>query len=235
MVNQVQTTYQQGTEEFNLGQAVFNDLLNIEEVTTLTVHGRPLIVSTSELRRYMEAEDSAITSEEDMSELLAKYYSPEDVENVYRQQIHRRITGKQFNVTELGDATTIRTEELVMVVPRVNVSTTIIEKAVESIEQDDLNQYFVYLPAGEDAPPEEKIKVVTGNTLRTFLNDIQTEEGGMDMNTQISVYASLLMAMPDDDPTKKYGLMQMRSLMIYGDSVSNKNLRLALTSLLKEE
>ena len=235
MVNQVSTTYQQGTEKFNLGEAAISDLLNLGEVTTLTVHGKPLIVSKEELNRYINSEGSAITNEAEMAEFLATHYSPQDVEDIYRQQIHRRITGKRFDVNNLGNAEAIRTEELVLVVPRVNVTTRIIEQVIESAEQDDLTKYITYLPSGAEYEEEEKVAIVTGNTLRSFLNDVQTEEGGLTMDSQILVYAHLLTGLPDDDPTKKYALMQMRAIMVYGDSVSNKNLRLSLTEMIKEE
>lgn len=210
-------------------------LIALQEMREVHVHGKPILINANQVENYLNAEDSAINTEEELSRLIERQITPEDAEKIFNQQLHRKLVGQQFEITEVGDFTPQATEDLVLVVPKVKMSVEIVEKALESVMTDDLTKYITFLPPETEAEKLNPIRCVTGNTLRAFLNDLQEEEGGLDMNSQIRVYAKLLTLMPDDDPTKMYGLMQLRALMQYGDVVSNKHLRLALSKLLEEE
>lgn len=201
----------------------------------VTVHGKPLLINAAQINNYLNAEDSAINTEEELTVLLEAQLSPEDVEKIFNQQLHRKLVGQQFQVTEVGELEPRATEDLVLVVPKVKMSVEIVEKALESVATDDFTKYVTFLPPNSEEEKLNPIRCVTGNTLRAFLNEMQEDDGGLDMNSQIRVYCKLLTLMPDEDPTKKYGLTQLRALMQYGDVVSNKNLRLALTELIEEE
>jgi len=201
----------------------------------VTVHGKPLLINAAQINNYLNAEDSAINTEEELTVLLEAQLSPEDVEKIFNQQLHRKLVGQQFQVTEVGELEPRATEDLVLVVPKVKMSVEIVEKALESVATDDFTKYVTFLPPNSEEEKLNPIRCVTGNTLRVFLNEMQEDDGGLDMNSQIRVYCKLLTLMPDEDPTKKYGLTQLRALMQYGDVVSNKNLRLALTELIEEE
>lgn len=233
---EVTVAYADGTKELSLPMAGdLSALLALQEMKEIYVHGKPLLVNASQIQSYLEADDSAIHTEEELGELLEKQLSKEDVMKIFNQQLHRKLTGHQFEISELGDLSAKATEDLVLVVPQVKLSIQVVEKAIDAIMNDDMSKYSTYLPPETDEEKLKPVRCITGNTLRSFLNQMQDEEGGFDMNSQILVYSKLLTSMPDDDPTKKYGLMQLRALMQYGDIVSNKNLRLALTALVEEE
>ncbi|MFF2798066.1 hypothetical protein, partial [Lysinibacillus xylanilyticus] len=182
-----------------------------------------------------EAEDSGIHSESEIGELLEKQLSKEDVIAIYNQQLHHKLVGQQFEVTEVGEVGPRATDELVLIVPKVKLSVEVIEKALDASATDDLSKYMTFLPPETEEEKVNRRHCVTGNTLRTFLNGMQEDDSDLNMNAQLEVYSAILTSMPDDDPTKKFALMQMRAAMQYGDVVSNKNLRLAVTQLLEEE
>lgn len=233
---EVAVAYASGTAE--LGVPLSGDLaalLALQETKEIIVHGKPLLINASQIQTYLHAEDSAIHTEEELGELLESQLSEKDVMKIYNQQLHRKLVGQQFEVSEVGEFSPKATEDLVLVVPQVKLAVKVVEAALDAFETDDLSKYVTFLPPATEEEKLNPVRCVTGNTLRTFLNEMQDENGGLDMNSQIRVYAKLLTLMPDDDPTKKYGLMQMRALMQYGDVVSNKNLRLGLTQLLEEE
>lgn len=233
--NQVKVAYSEGTRELTLPMSGdLEELLEMREMKEIKVHGKPLLLNSDKVKEYLTAEDSAIGTEEELGHFLESQLSPQDVEKIYNQQLHKKLVGQEFEVSEVGDLSTKTTEELTVVVPQVKLSVEVVEKAVEAIETDDMSKYSTFLPPQTEEEKLRPIRCVTGNTLRIFLNDIQEEDGGLDMDSQIRVYAKLLTNMPDEDPTKKYGLMQMRALMQYGDVVSNKNLRLSLTKLIEE-
>lgn len=233
---EVTVAYAEGTKEFSLPMTGdLSALLALQEMKEIYVHGKPLLVNASQIQSYLDADDSAIHTEEELGQLLEKQLSKEDVLRIFNQQLHRKLTGHQFEVSEIGDLSAKATEDLILVVPQVKLSIEVVEKAIDAIANDDMSKYVTYLPPETDEEKLNPVRCVTGNTLRSFLNDMQDEDSGLDMNSQIRVYAKLLTSMPDEDPTKKYGLMQFRALMQYGDVVSNKNLRLALTDLIEEE
>lgn len=236
MENQAKLVHQQGTKEFEFTAGDISQLLNINELKALSVHGKPLLASQEEIERFIELSGGAVTSLEELGHFLESQLSEEDAVEIYRQQIHRKIVGKEFNISTVGDLSEVATETLVTIVPNIQMKTIIIEDALESIEYDSIDSYLTFVPSGTPEEEErEPIRVVTGNTLRSFLNTMQMEEGGFDLNQQILVYCHLLTNLPDDDPTKLLALTQMRSAMVYGDVVSNKNLRYSLTRLLEEE
>lgn len=210
-------------------------LIAMQEMREIKVHGKPILINANQVDSYLANADTVIKTEEELAQIIERQLSPEDAQKIFNQQLHRKLVGQQFDVSEVGDIAPEATEDLVLVVPEVKMTTQLVEVALESIATDDLTKYVTFLPPQNEAEQLNPIRCVTGNTLRAFLNDMQEEDGGLDMNSQIRVYAKLLTLMPDEDPTKKYGLMQMRALMQYGDIVSNKNLRLALTTLLEEE
>lgn len=229
-------TYSDSTEELNVGMGGdLQALLALQEMKEVVVHGKPLLINSAQIDNYLNSVDSAINTEEELGTLLEKQLSKQDVEKIFNQQLHRKLVGQQFQVSEIGDLTPEATEDLVLVVPKVKMTVDIVEQALESVATDDLTKYTTYLPPRNEAEKLNPIRCVTGNALRSFLNEMQDEEGGLNMDSQIRIYCGLLTNMPDDDPTKKYGLMQLRALMLYGDVVSNKNLRLALTKLIEEE
>ena len=225
-------------ETADLGIPLSGDLaslLAIDETREIKVHGKPIFINATQIKNYLGSEDSVISTEEELSHLLEKQLSVEDVQKIYSTQLHRKLVGQQFTISEVGDVAPEATKELVLLVPKVKLNVAVVESALESIETDNLNKYTTFLPPQTEEEKLNPIRCVTGNTLRTFLNEMQVEEGGLDLNSQIRIYAQLLINMPDEDPTKKYGVMQMRALMQYGDVVSNKNLRLALTKLVQED
>lgn len=228
--------FSEETKEFRL--PVGGDLealLALQETKEIMVHGKPLIINASQINNYLQSEDSAINTEEELGQLLEAQLSKEDVVKIYNQQLHRKLVGQQFEVSEVGELGAKSPEDLVLIVPQVKLEVSVVEQAIEAIESDDLNKYVTYLPPTNDEETLNPVRCVTGSTLRTFLNEMQEESGGLDMNSQILVYCKLLTLMPDEDATKKYGLSQLRALMQYGDIVSNKPLRLALTELIEEE
>lgn len=226
------------TEKVELAVPLSGDLttlFSLDEMKEIMVHGKPLLINSANIQTYISDPDSAITNEEELGEHLARQLSPEDVEKIYNQQLHRKLVGQEFSVTEFGDFPQTATEELVLLVPKVKLSVDIVEKSLESIAHDDLTKYTTYLPPTNDEEKLNPIRIVTGQLFREFINGMQEDDGNMDMNSQLRVYCYLLTHMPDDDPTKKMGLMHMRNLMQYGDVISNKNLRLALTALMEGE
>lgn len=233
---EVKVAYADGTAELSIPMTGdLSALLALQEMKEIHVHGKPLLVNAAQIQNYLQADDSAIHTEEELGELLEKQLSKEDVLKIFNQQLHRKLTGHQFEVSEVGHLSDKATEDLILVVPQVKLTVEVVEKALDAIANDDMSKYSTYLPPETEEEKLKPVRCVTGNTLRSFLNEMQDEESGLDMNSQIRVYAKLLTSMPDEDPTKKYGLMQLRALMQYGDVVSNKNLRLALTNLIEEE
>lgn len=210
-------------------------LLALKEMREIIVHGKPLLINADQIQNYFDAADSAIHNDEELGQLLEHQLSKEDVIKIFNQQLHRKLVGQQFQVTEVGDFAAKATEDLTLVVPQVKLSVEVIEKALDSIATDDINKFMTFLPPKTEEEKLNPIRCVTGNTLREFLNSMQEEEGGLDMNSQIQIYCKLLTSLDDEDPTKKLGLTQMRALMLYGDVVSNKALRIALTDLVEEE
>lgn len=210
-------------------------LLAMKETKEIMVHGKPILVNAEEIDSYLGQADSAIHTEEELGELLEQQLSLDDVVTIFNQQLHRKLVGQQFEVSEVGSLSAKATEDLVLVVPQVKLSVHVIEQALDAIAVDDMSKYVTYLPPETEEEKLNPVRCVTGDTLRTFLNEMQEEEGGLDMNSQINIYCKLLTLMPDEDPTKKYSLMQLRAIMQYGDVVSNKHLRLALTNLIEEE
>lgn len=233
--NEVRVKYYDSSTE--LGIPLSGDLaslLNLQEMKEVLVHGKPILFNAAQIDSYLESIDSAIDSIDELGQILESQISKEDVEKIYKTQLHRKIIGQEFRISEIGEMETKATEEFKLLVPEVKVAVEIVEEAIESIASDDLSKYMVFLPPTSKEEELNPIRCVTGNTLRVFLNEMQEQDSGLDMNAQILVYAKLLTLMPDEDPTKKYGLTQMRMLMQYGDVVSNKNLRLSLTHLLDE-
>lgn len=233
--SEVKVQYSNSTTE--LGVPLSGDLaslLALQEVKEIKVHGKPLLLNANQIDNYLASEDIAVADEIELGQLLEKQISKDDVEKIYNQQLHRKLVGQQFNITELGNFESVATEELKLIIPDVKVAVSIVEEAIESIENDDLSKYKVFLPPTTKEEELNPVHCITGNVLRIFLNGMQDDDSGLDMNAQILVYAKLLTSLNDEDPTKKFALTQLRMLMQFGDVVSNKSLRIALTHMLEE-
>lgn len=232
---QVKVNYVSG--EIGLNVPISGDLaslLALEELKEIKVHGFNLLFNSLQVQKYLQASDSAITKEADLAELLESRLSKEDVEKIHSSQMHARLVGQQFSISEIGNFAPTPLTQLTLVVPEVKVDTKIVEAVIENLSLEDKDRFISFLPPTTEEEKLNPVKCVSGELLRHFLNEMQTEEGGLDMNSQLSVYTSLITNLPDDDPTKKMALTQMRFLMQFADVVSNKSMRLSLTKVVTE-
>lgn len=209
-------------------------LLALDELKELKVHGFNILFNSAQVSKYLGAENSAITKEQDLAELLESRLSKEDVEKIHSKQLHSRLTGQKFHIDEVGTFAATPLTQLTLVVPEVKMDTKIVEAVIDGLSLEDKDRFISFLPPTTEEEKLNPIKCVSGELLRHFLNQMQTEDGGLDMNSQLRVYSELLTSLPDEDPTKKMALMQMRFLMQFADVVSNKNMRLSLTKVVTE-
>lgn len=230
-MTEVAVAKSEGTTSFEVPYDITN-LLALDGAKEVTVHGFKLVFNRSAIEEYLNANDATL---EDLVMFVEKQISKEDAEILSKKQMKSRITGTTFSISSVGELSPEIENKLEVVVPKVRLDIEVVKSSIDAVINDDLTKYTTYLPPEDGSEIKEPIKCVTGHSMRSFLNSMQEPDSGLDINTQIKLYATLLTNLPDEDPTKLYGLTQMRMLMQYGDVVSNRNLRLSLTKLLEVE
>lgn len=220
-----------GTAELEVSYDISN-LLALDGAREVLVHGYKLVFNKSAIDEYLNGNEASM---DDLVLFVESKISKEDAESIAKKQMKSRITGTTFSIDTLGQLSSDVEQHLEIIVPKIKLDVEVVKSSIDAIQNDDLTKYTTYLPPLAGDENQSKVKCITGNAMRSFFNSMQKDDSGLDMNTQIKIYATMLTSMPDADPTKMYGLTQLRALMQYGDIVSNRNLRLALTQLLEED
>lgn len=232
MMKQATINYSDSSTEFQIPlSGDLARLLALESLEELKVHGLKLLFDKEKVTQFLGTENSAITTKEELETLLESKLSPEDAKKICDKQTSARIAGQSFTVTEVGDFVLAPTSSLTLVVPEVKIDTKIIELAIDSLQKSELSEFIPLAPIESEDEEPRTVKCLSGEQTRYILNEMQTESGGLDMDSQLKFYFGILTSMPDDDPTKMLVLTNLRYAMQYADVVSNKALRLAMTKV----